>query len=181
MRGSKDLIKPQKRGLEARNKDALIHAVQLDQGLKKAILDAMQDMKAAGVRGRFVSADNLHLTLAFIGETDRIREIREAVRSISFEPFEISASGIGAFRDLLWVGLSESRKLTELAERVRRALDERKIGHDGKRFLAHITIVRDSKGFEKQIAPPEGKTIVRRISLMRSDVINGKRVYTELN
>ncbi|MBQ6540898.1 MAG: RNA 2',3'-cyclic phosphodiesterase [Lachnospiraceae bacterium] len=159
----------------------LFIAVQLDQGLKKAILDAMQDMKAAGVRGRFVSADNLHLTLAFIGETDRIREIREALQSVSFEPFEISASGIGAFRDLLWVGLSESRKLTELSERVRGALDERKIGHDGKRFLAHITIVRDSRGFENQITPPEGKTIVRKTSLMRSDVINGKRVYTELS
>ena len=159
----------------------LFIAVQLDKELKTAILDVMRAMKDAGVRGRFVSPDNLHLTLAFIGETDRLREIREAVRGISFEPFEISASGIGAFRDLLWVGLSESRKLTELAYEVRAALDERKIGHDGKRFLAHITVVRDSKGFENQIPAPEGKTIVRKISVMRSDIINGKRVYTELN
>ncbi|MBR3436153.1 MAG: RNA 2',3'-cyclic phosphodiesterase [Lachnospiraceae bacterium] len=156
-------------------------AVQLDRALKEAILDTLSDMKAAGIRGRFVSSDNLHLTLAFIGETSRLQEIHEAVRSISFEPFEISVSGIGAFRNLLWVGLSESRKLTELAMEVRNALDERKIGHDGKRFLAHITIVRDSKGFENQITPPEGKTIVRKISVMQSDIINGKRVYTELN
>ena len=159
----------------------LFIAVQLDQGLKNAILDAMQDMKTAGVRGRFVSADNLHLTLAFIGETDRVKEIKEAVRSISFDPFEIEASGIGAFRDLLWVGLSESRKLTALAYAVRDELDARGIGHDGKRFLPHITIVRDSSRFEGQIQAPEGKTTVRKISLMRSDVINGKRVYTELN
>ena len=156
-------------------------AVQLDKALKEAILDTMDDMKAAGIRGRFVSPDNLHLTLAFIGETSRLQEIREAVRSISFEPFEISVSGIGAFRDLLWVGLTESRKLTALAYEVRDALDTRGIDHDGKRFLPHITIVRDSSGFSGSFPSPEGKTTVRKISIMRSDVINGKRVYTELN
>ena len=156
-------------------------AIQLDKALKNAILDTMSDMKAAGIRGRFVSADNLHLTLAFIGETTRLQEIREAVREISFEPFTISVSGVGAFRDLLWVGLSESRKLTALATELRGALDQRGIPHDGKRFMPHITIVRDSSGFTGAFPSPEGKTTVRKISIMRSDVINGKRVYTELN
>ena len=159
----------------------LFIAVQLDEGLKKAILDTMSDMKAAGIRGRFVSLDNLHLTLAFIGETSRLQEIREAVSEIAFEPFTISVQGIGAFRELLWVGLSESRKLCALATEVRGALDRRSIPHDGKRFMPHITIVRDSFGFTGAFPSPEGKTIVRKVSIMRSDVINGKRVYTELN
>lgn len=156
-------------------------AIQLDKVLKNAILDTMDDMKAAGIRGRFVSPDNLHLTLAFIGETSRLPEIREAVQEIIFEPFTISVSGVGAFRDLLWVGLSESRKLTALANEVRGVLDQRGIPHDGKRFMPHITIVRDSSGFTGAFPSPEGKTTVWKISIMRSDVINGKRVYTELN
>ena len=158
----------------------LFIAVPLDEQTKSAILGVMQEMKNAGIRGRYASPDNLHITLAFIGETDRLKDVIKAVRSIKVEPFNISLSNVGNFRELLWVGLSDNGELNQLAESVRSALDAAGIPFDRKKFMPHITVARESEGFSGQIKAPEGTMTVRKISVMKSEVRNGKRVYLEV-
>ena len=46
----------------------LFVAVQLSEEMKKSILACMHGLKKAGVSGSYVPAQNLHLTLAFLGE-----------------------------------------------------------------------------------------------------------------
>ena len=158
----------------------LFIAVPLDEKTKSAILSTMREMKSAGVRGRYAAPDNLHITLAFIGETDRLKDVIRAVRTIKVKPFSISLSGVGSFHDLLWVGLSDQGELNQLAESVRSALTAAGIPFDAKKFMPHITIVRDSSGFTGQIDAPEGTMTVGRIALMKSEVRNGRRVYSEV-
>ena len=158
----------------------LFIAIKLENHIKNAILQTMKEMKDAGIRGRYALPDNLHITLAFIGETDRLKDIIKAVRTVNVEPFSISLSNVGNFRDLLWVGLSDHGELSLLAESVRSALDSAGILYDRKKFMPHITIVREYSGFSGQVSAPEGTMMVRGISLMKSEVINGKRVYTSV-
>ncbi len=158
----------------------LFIAIKLENSIKNAILQTMKEMKDAGIRGRYALPDNLHITLAFIGETDRLKDIIKAVRTLKVEPFSISLSNVGNFRDLLWVGLSDRGELNLLAESVRSSLDSAGISYDRKKFMPHITIVRESSGFSGQVSAPEGTMTVRGISLMKSEVINGKRIYTSV-
>ena len=41
----------------------------LSDDMKKSVIGTMHELKKADVRGSYVPAQNLHVTLAFIGET----------------------------------------------------------------------------------------------------------------
>ena len=46
----------------------LFIAIQLSEKMRKALVSCLHDLKKQGVEGNYVPAQNLHLTLAFIGE-----------------------------------------------------------------------------------------------------------------
>ena len=54
----------------------LFIAINFSPSFKKAILSSAQQLRDRGVRGNFTREENLHLTLAFIGESDRVNDIR---------------------------------------------------------------------------------------------------------
>lgn len=158
----------------------LFIAVQLSEEMKGAVLGTMHALKKQGVRGSYVPAQNLHLTLAFIGETNNVSAVKEALQGIKVRPFRLSLSETGVFGDLLWVGLKGNQGLAAAAREVRAALDEAGIPYDRKKFTPHITIIRRMSGPWKQVPPPKGDMTVEKISLMKSEEKDGKRVYTEI-
>lgn len=87
----------------------LFAAIQLSDEIRRSITAAMHDLKSAGVRGSYVPAQNLHLTLAFIGETDDPGSVRDALKNVTFKPFKLSLSDMGTFGDTLWTGVKGSR------------------------------------------------------------------------
>ena len=46
----------------------LFIAIQLSDGMRAALSEVQDDLYRQGVRGNYTPAENLHLTLAFIGE-----------------------------------------------------------------------------------------------------------------
>ena len=164
----------------------LFIAINLDDEMKDALMDIQYTMRTYGVRGKETPEENMHLTLAFIGEFDDPEYVKSIIESIDFRPFEIRLQGIGAFGDLWWAGIEESYPLQSLAKRLRRELAASFIPFDRKKFSPHITLIRRASGRlgdvpEDEIAEHFGTSmIVDHISLMRSD--RGKRgmVYTEL-
>ena len=158
----------------------LFVAVQLSEELKKNITGTLHDLKQKGVKGNYVPVKNLHLTLAFIGETDEPDRVRGALKGISYEPFKLSLSEMGTFGDLLWVGMKGNQGLSAAARSVRDALDAAGISYDKKAFTPHITIIRKSSGSWKQVPPPKGQMMVKSISLMKTTFKDGKPVYSEV-
>ena len=156
-------------------------SIPLSDDIKDAAMRVMEDMKRSGARGSYVVPENLHLTLAFIGETDDLAVIEEALDQVIFEPFSIETEGFGHFGNLFWIGLKESARLKELAAAVRKNLSESGISFDRKSFKAHITLARRVYAPNKiKVRMPQAKMIVRSFSLMRSDRIKGRMKYTEL-
>ena len=47
----------------------LFAAIQLSDECKRSLTGMMHELKKQGVKGSYVPVQNLHLTLAFIGET----------------------------------------------------------------------------------------------------------------
>ena len=158
----------------------LFAALLLSDDMKASVTAAMHGLKTAGVKGNYVPTRNLHLTLAFIGETDEPAAVREALKTVTMKPFRLSLDGMGTFGDILWVGLKGNQGLSAAVKSVRDALDAAGIGYDRKKFVPHITIVRKMSGSWKQVPAPKGDMMVKKISLMKSELKDGKRVYTEI-
>ena len=158
----------------------LFIAVQLSDEMKASVTGAMHELKKAGVKGSYVPSQNLHLTLAFIGETKETAAIKAAMETISFKPFRLSLSEMGTFGDLLWVGLKGNQGLSALVRSVRGALDAAGISYDDKKFVPHITIVRKATGRIPAVTVPEETMSVGHIAVMRSDRIKSGMLYTEV-
>ena len=162
----------------------LFIAIPLSADMKNALADLQTAMRRRGVRGNYTNAENLHLTLAFLGEYQDPEAVLDAMGSVRFAPFPLRLEGFGHFGDLWWAGLAESTELNACVKRLRHALAEAGIPFDRKRFTPHITLVRraiwDSRAGLPAAAVPEAGMEVSQISLLRSDRGKNNMIYTEL-
>lgn len=103
-----------------------------------------------GLKGaRWVAAENLHVTLRFIGEVDEdvARDVDAALAAVEAAPFELSITGVGTFGRpprVLWAG-AESAPETALAHLyagVESALVRSGQDPEGRKFSPHITLAR---------------------------------------
>ena len=158
----------------------LFVAIQLSDEMKTSLTGMMHELKKAGVKGSFVPTNNLHLTLAFIGETKDTPLVKDALKTVQYKSFRLSLTEAGSFGDLLYIGLKGSQGLAGTVKAVRDALDAAGIEYDRKKFIPHITLVRKAAGRWQQVSAPKGEMMVKKISLMKSEQKDGKRIYTEI-
>ncbi len=162
----------------------LFIAVLFEQQMLDALTEYQKEFRKIGAVGNYTREENLHLTLAFVGEYGNPDEVLDALEQVEFEPFEIRLDGVGNFGDLLWVGVTGEEKLTAVAKRLRHELAEAGIPFDRKKFRPHVTLIRKVSYRTQQKLPDvplraEGMT-VKRISLMKSERGKNGMVYTEI-
>ena len=160
----------------------LFIASRFDDNILDALSDYQDDLRALGIEGNYTRRENLHITLAFIGEYSTPDAVLDAMESVDFEAVNVHLNGIGAFRDLFWVGIEDNPALVEYVKHLRRELASRGIPYDRKRFSPHITLVRKFKN-SHGVALPEAvipQSRISRISLMRSDRGKHGMIYTEI-
>ena len=157
----------------------LFVALHFSPEIKTVLLSAIEDLRRQST-GNFTRPENLHLTLAFIGESDLVTDIKSALSAVIAVPFELTVGGAGKFGDLWWAGVDKNPALSALADAVRGELLKHHIDFDPKPFKAHITLAREVAAKNIQLTIPTTSMTVSRISLMRSDRINGKLTYTEV-
>ena len=98
-----------------------------------------------------------HITLSFLGNktSAELSAIVEALRSISFHPFDITLCGIGVIPNMkrirvIHVGLSDSKDITTLYELILEAL-KGKHKPDKRKFDPHITLGRVKRAIPKEL------------------------------
>lgn len=159
----------------------LFIAVHFSEEVKASLLDAIRQLQEQSTAGNFTRPENLHLTLAFIGESERLADLRQVLNRIDSHPFHLELSGSGNFGELYWAGLQKAPALDRLARLLRKDLLEQGFDIDQKPFRPHITLARQLKApQEVQIQLLPGSMQVDRVSLMCSERINGRLTYTEL-
>lgn len=98
---------------------------------------------------RWVPAEQLHVTLSFLGEVDDItlKLLTEELATIQAPGFSVRFSGTGCFPNrhrprVLWVGLEPEPLLISLASQVRKAVLACNIPQEERPFSPHITLAR---------------------------------------
>ena len=159
----------------------LFIAINLSQEIKETLIDLQNDWYDLGVRGNYSSEENLHLTLAFIGEYSDPMPVMDALQCVTFAPIPLQLEGIGAFGDLWWAGVTHSSALEAVAKRIRRALAKKHIPFDKKKFNPHITLLRRASVDRiPSVSFVPSSMTVNTISLMRSDRGKDGMIYTEV-
>ena len=159
----------------------LFIAIRLSDEMKKALVACMHDLKKQGVEGNYVPAQNLHMTLAFLGEYDDPAKVKDVIRKVPLPEFRLSLSEKGNFGNILWAGVKGNQKLKTYVKDLRAALAEKGIPFDREKFVPHITLIRKVSAKKPyQVHLPKADMTVKKASLMRSEQKNGKMVYKEL-
>ena len=158
----------------------LFIAIKLNSELRNALTDVQKHLIRRGIRGNYTNTDNLHITLAFIGEYDEPDFVTEVISEVPFSPFPISLSTLGHFGNLWWVGLDDNDELDSYVKRLRKALSEAGIPFDKKKFSPHITLIRKAIGTLPAVSVPKTVMSVDHISLMRSERGPKGMIYTEI-
>lgn len=104
----------------------------------------------AGLPGAiWVSPENFHITLRFIGEADRAQaaDIAAALSRVQSPRFQLSLTGLGQFGEgrktrAVWAGVEPVPELTGLQRRVESALVQTGIEPVTRKFHAHVTLAR---------------------------------------
>ena len=162
----------------------LFISIKFDDAILDALTAFQRDLKAQGVTGNYTKRENLHLTLAFIGEYDDPDAVMKVIERSAFRPVDLKLDGVGSFKDLFWVGLENNLGLQGYVRRLRRELAADGIGIENKKFLPHITLIRRAAvrggGMIPAIEPPKGSMRATRVLLMQSYRGKDGMTYTEL-
>ena len=162
----------------------LFIAIQLNEEMRNLLGDIQDSYRRMAVRGNYTPAENLHLTLAFIGEYDDPDKVLEALETVSFQPFRISLDRTGCFGDLHWAGIADCPQLDNLVKQIRHALANAGIPFDKKRFRAHITFLRRAtfpRGAKTPFSGIEPANMqVEEIALMCSTRGKHGMIYTKI-
>ena len=168
----------------------LFIAVNFNDEIKDSLQKDMARFAEYALEGNFSRRENLHLTLVFIGETDDVDAVKDAMRVIDDEALTLSIHGFGRFRrdsgDIYWRGIKQNKELENIYHKLVKSLVNHGFAIDARPFKPHLTLGRqvvtapefDMYKFEKTL--PRLHADVNRISLMKSERVAGRLKYTEI-
>ena len=128
----------------------LFVAIELPEEIKEYLADIQSKIKENLSKEdelRFVSKDQMHLTLKFLGEVqpDKVEKINQLLGEASFKPFSPSLGGLGVFPNeeyirVVWLGLSSEDKIISLQGEIDDKL--KKLFPKERDFKPHLTLAR---------------------------------------
>lgn len=171
-------------------------ALEISDDMRRRIADLGKEVARSGADVKVVEAENLHVTMKFLGEVpaSKVDEIAGALDGMRVRRFELEARGAGAFPDrrmirVMWVGIGKGAgEVTEVARKLDDALGRFGFPKE-KRFVPHITVgrVRSPKNREALLSILDshsqtvfGTALVDRLVLKKSTLTRSGPVYTDL-
>ena len=158
----------------------LFFAVPFPAEVRTQLQAFQRQLREAGVSGNFTRPENLHLTLAFLGETPRLREAARVLAAVDDRAFPLTVAGLGRFGDLLWAGVRPCPELEALAAGLQRRLREAGFSLEDRPFRPHVTLVRRAAGMAALPELPARTFSADRVVLMESLRADGRLVYRPL-
>ncbi len=129
----------------------LFVALDIDQPIRDRIAQFREDMRALAPSVRWVGPETFHITLQFLGETQKVEEIKAALASVMADPTTVTFRGAGFFPNpnrarVFWVGAEPDEKLQSLVDRVGVALAPLGFHREQQDYHPHLTLARAGSG-----------------------------------
>lgn len=126
----------------------LFVALDFPPELRERLREPQAILKKSSARLTIVDPSIIHMTLKFIGEVspERAAQMGEALRTISFESFGITISGIGANNPrqprVIWCTITDGGRSAALHDLIETALAPLGVPGDDRPFRPHATLAR---------------------------------------
>ena len=172
--------------------------LKLSDPMKRGLLKAKKAIDDTGAGISWVSNENLHITIKFLGDiyesfipnlSDMLSDV-----AINQSSFDIELGQLGAFPSIdlprvIWAGVSKNNdKVVSLAKEVFNGCSVIGIPNDNLPFTAHITIGRVRYPKDKKVLaqtinsfkPEKLSSVVNSLILYKSELTEEGPFYTEL-
>jgi len=167
----------------------LFSAIPLPPDITRALASARVALEVHGATGHFVPRENYHITLHFLGETDALKDITDAMREAArdIKPFVLRLKEYGSFKtDGSHTGFvnvtCDSEELNHLYESLESALWERGFSKNRGRLTPHVTLGRKIEGDEDFVIPPQKAAFTANsVVLYESSSVRGQMQYAVLH
>jgi 2'-5' RNA ligase len=176
-------------------------AVDLGKAIRDRLVSLQERLAQSGAPVKWVSAENLHVTLLFLGEVDQ-REVPAVCRAVAEvcknqTPFTLGVEGVSCFGNprhprTLWVGAGAgAEELCTLHDTLEPPLlDLGCYRREARKFTPHITVGRVTTerpsdalaaALAKQARWQAGQAPVREILILSSELTRDGPMYTVLS
>jgi RNA 2',3'-cyclic 3'-phosphodiesterase len=147
----------------------LFVALDIDPEIRRRIAEFRDQLRAYAPDARWVGPETFHITLQFLGETDKLEEIRSALQPVHCSAIPLAFRGTGFFPNpksprVFWVGIESNEHLQQLANAVGDALQPLGFKRERDPFTPHLTLARSGSGRPKPVRgeqPAAGLRTVR--------------------
>jgi RNA 2',3'-cyclic 3'-phosphodiesterase len=128
----------------------LFVALEIPSTVRQNLATLLASMRSITKEPRWVRAENLHVTLKFLGEVagGKIDAIRSALGEIrSDKPVALEFRGLGFFPNekhprVFWAGMGASPNLKTLAGDIEGAMEKLGFLREKREFSPHLTLAR---------------------------------------
>ncbi len=156
-----------------------------DPPTRVALAAVLEDVRQRVAHRRATRIDDLHLTLAFIGNLsdEDALAVSHALAKVRCRPFNWRLDTLGFFDQagVVWVGAARKpvKPLVALADRARAALNRLEIDFDRRPLAPHVTLLRGVRQFDvEQVMPITWR--IDSIALYRSAPIGDAARYVRI-
>ena len=128
----------------------LFIAIEIPENVRAAFASLLKDFRAIAPQLKWVRAENLHVTLKFLGETEpaKLGALQNTLSTVqSPDPVNLEFRGLGFFPNekrprVFWAGMEASPNLKTLAADVDQAAHCIGFPLEERPFTPHLTLAR---------------------------------------
>lgn len=128
----------------------LFIAIEIPPDVRAALAALLKEFRAIAPQAKWVRAENMHITLKFLGETEstKLRAIREALHAIrSSQAITLKFLGLGFFPNekrarVFWAGMESSVNLPAIAAEIDQSMHKLGFPLENRPFTPHLTLAR---------------------------------------
>jgi len=128
----------------------LFIAIEIPENIRASFASLLKEFRSIAPQLKWVRAENLHVTLKFLGETDssKLGPLQNALTAVRSQlPVDLEFRGLGFFPNekrprVFWAGMESSANLKSLAADIDQATHRLGFPLEERPFAPHLTLAR---------------------------------------
>lgn len=129
----------------------LFIALDIDESIRQRLAKFVDGVRGFAPDVRFVGTDSFHVTLKFLGETDKLEAILKALASVSGPQFPVAFRCHGFFPGpqnprVFWAGIQAGPELGGLARNIDEVVAPLGFEREKGPYHPHLTLARSGSG-----------------------------------